>query len=363
MNNPAQNLQTQFSEIDLLTGCCNLVNFSMEIEQNFGNHTLAPLTLITLDLKQLKNINRNKGFEHGDQILRWIGIALRDHLGTTVYRISGQHFAVVFVGGEPEAHNEKARNLFEKLNQQADQLELTIPVVSMAVIHFPGGNPVNPALIWKNLNEKMELVKTEQPFMIFEAESLTEQDARVSQAVELMAYRILGLGQMMNIAFRIAYTDPVGNLPNMIAAQRKLDLILAESATFHHPFTMFLVDGDDLKRYNYVGYAAGDQLIAQLSHVLQGAVRPGDFVGRWRFGDEFLILLPDTPLSEAVTLGENIRKAVQEASHNWLFPTTISMGVVQYPEQGLTVSELITKAETALSRAKANGKNQLIVAV
>jgi len=361
MNIPEQNLYTQFSDIDLLTGCFNLVRFSKEIENNFGNIALSPTTLITLDFKQLKVVNRTKGFEHGDQLLRWLGIVLRDEMGNAIYRISGQHFVIVCVSDSTKDYDEKARNLFEYINHQAKQFELTTPVVLMAVIHFPGGKPLNTAWIWKNLNEKMESVKTEQSFLIVEAESLTDDDKDTIRAIELMALRIVGLGQMMNVAFNIAYTDPVGNLPNVIAVQRKLELTFAEAKSAGHQFSMFLLDGDDLKRYNEVSYDVGDKLINQMSKILRATIRSGDFVGRWRFGDEFIVILPDTNLENAVKVADNLRTAIQEASQQWLFPTTISVGVVNFPVHGDTLEELMYKAQNALSTAKTAGKNKTAV--
>ena len=82
-------LQAQFTEIDLLTGCWNLVRFSRGIETNFGNEALSPITLVSIDVHQLRRVNRLHGFERGDQLLRWLGIALRDEMGNTVYRIAG----------------------------------------------------------------------------------------------------------------------------------------------------------------------------------------------------------------------------------------------------------------------------------
>ena len=69
-------LRAQYSEVDLLTGCLNLVSFTKGIDQNFGNETLGPLTLIEIDVHQLRQVNRERGFDFGDQLLHWLGIAL-----------------------------------------------------------------------------------------------------------------------------------------------------------------------------------------------------------------------------------------------------------------------------------------------
>jgi diguanylate cyclase (GGDEF)-like protein len=319
------------------------------------------MTLISIDVHQLRRVNRMHGFERGDQLLRWLGIALRDEMGNTVYRIAGETFVIVLVGGSSESHGSRAQGLFERLNDQAQQLSMEIPVVTMAVIHFGAGTSLSTALVWKNLNELTELIDGEEPFKIFEAAALDDNPA-VIRAIELMAERILSLGYMLNVTFRMAYTDPVGNLPNLIATQRKLDLTLAEAASKQQSFCLLLIDGDDLKRYNTVSYAEGDKLISQIGSVLMQAIRPDDFVGRWRFGDEFIVLLPDTRIQETIPLADRVRAAIEETSRSWLFPITISVGGVEYPVHGNTVDELINKAEEALKNAKSAGKNRTVVA-
>jgi diguanylate cyclase (GGDEF)-like protein len=355
------NLQTQLSDIDLLTGCWNLVRFSRGIQDNFDNQDLRPMTLIGIDVHQLRRVNRTHGFEWGDQLLRWLGIALRDEMGNTVYRIAGEAFVVVLVGDDRETHSNKAWDLFERLNEQAQQLSMQIPVVTMAVIHFEAGTSLNNALVWKNLNETMEHIHAGQPFRVVDAERL-DADQALTRAIELMAERILSLGYMLNVTFRLAYTDPVGNLPNLIATRRKLDLTLAEAIAKNEGFSLCLIDGDDLKRYNTVSYAAGDKLISQIGSVLMAGMRPNDFVGRWRFGDEFIIILPQTRAREAVGIANRVRGAVGETSQGWMFPVTVSIGVVEYPQQGVTIDELVGRAEEALKSAKEGGKNRTVLA-
>ena len=355
------NLQAQFSEIDLLTGCWSLVRFSKGIQNNFGNADLIPMTMIGIDVHQLRRVNRIHGFDHGDRLLRWLGIALRDEMGNTVYRIAGESFVIILVGDTRTSHDNRARSLFERLNEQAQQLSMEIPVVKMAVIHFAAGTSLNTALVWKNLNELMEWIDGDEPFKIFDAEPLQDNPALI-RAIELMAERILSLGYMLNVTFRLAYTDPVANLPNLIATQRKLDLTLAEASAKQQCISLLLIDGDDLKRYNAVSYADGDRLISQIGSVLMESIRRDDFVGRWRFGDEFIILLPGTRLNVAAVVADAVRAAVQTASQDWLFPVTISVGVVEYPVHGGNADALINNAEQALKNAKSTGKNRTVIA-
>jgi diguanylate cyclase (GGDEF)-like protein len=350
-----------FFRVDLLTGCNNLVSFSKSLDDNFGNRQLAPLSLIMIDVYQLRDINRTKGFDYGDSILRWMGIAIKDETSATVYRISGDGFVATLIGNSHDAHRERAQKLFDRLNGEALQLELTMPVVRMALIHFPAGAPLNPSVVWKNLNEKLELTSAEEPFQIFDADT-SEEDAATLRAIELMAKRIETLGGTLQYTFRLAYTDPVSQSPNMLAIQRKLEFALTEAMLSQTYLCVCLIDGDDLKKYNNKGYQAGDDVIRKLSITLSSALRPDDFLGRWRMGDEFIVILPNTNVEQAVMIGERLRSAVENASDDWLYPTSVSIGIAYYPKHGNSASELLDDAELALKESKSKGKNRVTVA-
>ena len=350
-----------FFRVDLLTGCNNLVSFSKALDNNFENIMLEPVSLIVVDLYQLRDINQTKGFDYGDSLLRWLGIAIKDETESTVYRISGDNFVAVLIGGKHKKHQETAQRLFDRLNSETQQLDLNPPVVRMAVIHFPDSNPLNPPVVWKNLNEKMALTSPNEPFKVFQADT-SEEDQATLHAIELMAKRIESLGGTLQYTFKLAYTDPISNAPNMLAINRKLDLALSEAIFEQSHLCICLIDGDSLKRYNNKGYQAGDDVIRKITNTLSAALRPNDFLGRWRMGDEFIIILPATAVEQASAVAERLRASIEEASQGWLFPTSISIGIAYYPKHGYTTSKLIEAAEKALSLAKMSGKNRVIVA-
>jgi diguanylate cyclase (GGDEF)-like protein len=351
---------TPFFSVDLLTGCSNLVSFSKALDDNFGNKMLEPASLITVDVYQLRDINLTHGFEYGDSLLRWLGIAIKDETEATVYRVSGDNFVAVLLGKHKE-HQSIAQKLFDRLNSEAQQLELSLPVVRMAVIHFPDGNRLKPAGVWKNMNEKMEEVHAGDSFKVFQADT-SEADTATLRAIDLMAKRIETLGRTLQHTFRLAYTDPVSSAPNMLAIQRKLDLALSEAILEQKHLCICLIDGDNLKKYNSKGYAAGDDVIRRITSTLSAALRPSDFLGRWRMGDEFIVILPGTNVEQAAQVGERLRAAIEQASQGWLFPTSVSIGISYYPEHGYTASQLLEAAEKALAQAKLGGKNRVIVA-
>jgi len=350
-----------FFRVDLLTGCANLVSFSKELDENFNNKLLEPVSLIVVDLYQLRDINQIKGFDYGDSLLRWMGIAIKDVTESIVYRISGDNFVAVLIEGKHKTHQATAQRLFDRLNSEAKQLELKLPVVRMAVIQFPENDKLNPAVVWRNLNEKLELTNAENPIQVFQADT-SEEDQATLHAIELMAKRIETLGGTLQYTFKMAYTDPVSNAPNMLAIQRRLELSLSEAMLDHKHLSLCLIDGDSLKRYNTKGYQAGDDVIRKITQTLATALRPTDFLGRWRMGDEFIVILPSTNVDQAGMVAERLRESVERASHGWLFPTSVSIGVSYYPKHGHTANLLIAEAEKALSIAKATGKNKVIVA-
>lgn len=353
--------QNSFLRVDLLTGCANLVSFSKELRDNFQKKTLDPVSFIVVDLYQLRGINQAKGFDYGDTLLRWMGIAIKDVTEAAVYRISGNNFVAVLIGGTHEEHEGKARTLFDRLNNEARQLELKIPAVRMAVIQFPENEVLNSAIVWRNLNEKLELTRVENPFEVFQAD-ISGEDQATLRAIELMAKRIETLGGTLQYTFKLAYTDPVSNAPNMLAIQRKLDLSITESMLNDQYLSLCLLDGDSLKKYNTRGYQAGDDVIRKITQTLSTALRPTDFLGRWRMGDEFIVILPSTNVDQACLVAERLRESIERASQEWLFPTSISIGVSYHPKHGYTSSQLIAEAEKALSIAKATGKNKVIIA-
>lgn len=351
-----------FFRVDLLTGCNNLVSFSDALSNNFDNKTLAPLSMVAVDVQKLSMINETRGREFGDSLLRWFAFAIKDITGDAVYRISGDDFVAVLVGDTHEAHAEKARILFDRLNEDSEKFGLEPQIARITVFHFPEEQPLDAAVVWKYLNEKHKFTPSSREFRIVEVDKSLKLSFDVAQAIVLMARRITDLGYMLENTFGLAYTDPISGSPNMLAIQHKLDLALAEAGLKNTPLCICLMDGDDLRKYNTHGYAEGDNVIRKLHTTLTASLRPDDFFGRWRMGDEFIVIMPDTDLEQAVHICERLRERIQHESEQWLYPTTISGGIASFPEHGGTTNLLLLRAEKALKNAKKAGKNQIMVA-
>ncbi len=175
---------------------------------------------------------------------------------------------------------------------------------------------------------------------------------------------LLSIGNQIGIAINnaklyketraLSLHDPLTGLAN----RRLMDIItersFARAKRFGAPFSVIMLDIDYFKKYNDTyGHPAGDKLLVELAKILKGEVREIDLVVRYG-GEEFLILLPETKLSEAYEVAERIRKTVEAETG-----ITISLGVSSY-QQGMQKKEdLINKSDEALYLAKQKGKNRV----
>ena len=110
------------------------------------------------------------------------------------------------------------------------------------------------------------------------------------------------------------------------------------------------------------GHASGDQVLCAVSKALRGAVREQDCVARWG-GEEFLILLPDTPLAAAAEVADRIRACVAElrlAAEVEELRCTLTLGVAAHREPE-DIERCISRADAALYRGKAAGRNRVEV--
>jgi diguanylate cyclase (GGDEF)-like protein len=133
------------------------------------------------------------------------------------------------------------------------------------------------------------------------------------------------------------------------------------------PLALFLFDIDHFKNYNDSnGHVAGDRLLQALTRRVQESIRKDDVFGRFG-GDELLLILPDTPLSQALIVADKIRGAIAEddfpfAGRQPLGVVSVSGGVAQYPVDAGDSLSLLRAADGALYAAKRLGRNRVLAA-
>lgn len=132
----------------------------------------------------------------------------------------------------------------------------------------------------------------------------------------------------------------------------------------HHQFHLALLDIDHFKRINDThGHTVGDEVLQRFAQVIEGALRDTDILARWG-GEEFLLLINDTHADLAKVALERTRTVLSEAPllpHLPELKVTFSAGLTGY-EEGERLHDCIERADAALYRAKAQGRNQIVLA-
>lgn len=161
---------------------------------------------------------------------------------------------------------------------------------------------------------------------------------------------------------RMAITDPLTSLYNRRYFEEELKQEMARSARYGHALSLILLDIDYFKGINDThGHEVGDQVLRELSQLLQSSVRDTDVCARLG-GDEFVILLPETCASDLKVTANRILKQVRtfvfNQSGNNRLELTISMGAVCETEFPVDLN-MIAKADQALYGSKEKGRNRL----
>lgn len=168
------------------------------------------------------------------------------------------------------------------------------------------------------------------------------------------------LQKLMHELEALSLTDSLTALANRRAFEQRLNMEWQRATRYEHPLTLMLIDVDHFKRFNDdFGHQTGDHVLAQVGSILQQVVRSTDLACRYG-GEEFVIILPDTPLMDALPIAHRLREQV--ANFDWpARQVTVSIGVAQLNQQK-TANQLVSDADEALYEAKAAGRNQVISA-
>jgi diguanylate cyclase (GGDEF)-like protein/putative nucleotidyltransferase with HDIG domain len=162
-----------------------------------------------------------------------------------------------------------------------------------------------------------------------------------------------------------ARVDPKTGLYNARYFASALAAEIARAARFERPMSLIMADLDLLRDINNsYGHLAGDAVLVGIADVFRAQLRHYDVPARFG-GEEFSILLPETPPEEAIEFAERIRRAVADREFEVdtaaePIRATVSIGVAGFPKDGLDANELIHQADLAVYRAKLQGRNRVL---
>lgn len=198
--------------------------------------------------------------------------------------------------------------------------------------------------------------------MLSATQAAQEQNNQLRQRLESTREETESLKTELEQYRREALVDPLTGLFNRRAMDTHLDELMAiEAGT---PLSVVMVDIDYFKRINDTyGHAVGDVVIRNVAETMRNCIRGEDFAVRYG-GEEFIVLLPDTPLEGAFKVAETIRtrieslRLVRRHDNFSLGPFTVSLGVAARRLED-TRESLVQRADKALYQSKNSGRNRV----
>jgi len=204
-------------------------------------------------------------------------------------------------------------------------------------------------------------------------QALTEVERETLQRLTGVIRLVLRATQQFQILLKRAAIDPMTGLYNQRYFSGRLRAELSRASRHGHPLGLLFFDLDDFQACNQaLGFSAGNQLLQEVADLLRSAEQvPG---ARFSFrrsdvpvrhsGEEFVVLLPETPKWGVLTKAERLRKAIEaldipETTSGQAPRLTASIGVAAFPEDASDATSLIDAAVRAMTRAKQAGKNRV----
>jgi diguanylate cyclase (GGDEF)-like protein len=169
--------------------------------------------------------------------------------------------------------------------------------------------------------------------------------------------------QTRDAAVRLSTLDPLTDLYNRAFLFNAVEREIQRGRRYRRGFCLLMMDLDGLKAINdRFGHYQGDSVLRSVARLISEGLRSIDVASRYG-GDEFVAVLPETDPSGAYVVAEKIRRTVADMiveSGGQQIRTSLSIGVVSYPEDGQTADELMIAADEAMYSSKRLGKNKVV---
>jgi len=267
---------------------------------------------------------------------------------------------IVYHDGKLNARLEQAEKLKRWNEGLSVGVVLVVTLISALLVFVLNQNIILP------INRLMDGVRKFANGNFAAQVLVTSQDeiGELSGAFNIMAKNIKNDRQKLTA---LTLTDEKTGLYNFRYFKQTIFEEMRRAERYSRHLSLVMMDIDFFKHYNDTnGHAMGDLLLKELATLLKESVRETDMIARFG-GEEFVLMLPETPRQVAFKLADNIRLNVK----NHVFPMeekqphkdlTLSMGVASFPSKNvLTPDTLIEKADQALYKAKKQGRNRVCV--
>ena len=183
--------------------------------------------------------------------------------------------------------------------------------------------------------------------------------------IALLIYFLMANRRYRQQLVKLASVDSLTGLPNRRRTAELAEAALLAASVTRIPVTIALIDMDHFKAINdRWGHATGDHVLKEFAQAGREALRESDVLGRWG-GEEFLLVMPDTPLEFALSSLERLRAlvfAIRLPSSGSGLRVSLSAGIATSDSDTRSLDELIARADAALYVAKNEGRDLVRVA-
>ena len=161
----------------------------------------------------------------------------------------------------------------------------------------------------------------------------------------------------------LAETDELTGLLNMRGFSIAANRLFGQALRYNRAASVLMIDSDNLKVVNDTyGHEAGNRLLRMITRLVQAELRYTDVLARYG-GDEFIVLLPETPPKGALEVASRIRDAVASVPLDLdgkRINSSVSIGVAAHPADGNTLDAVVARADRAMYQAKKAGRNRVV---
>jgi diguanylate cyclase (GGDEF)-like protein len=194
------------------------------------------------------------------------------------------------------------------------------------------------------------------------AASLDAADLRTVEVLAAQAALAIANARLFEQVRQQSLVDATTGRFNARYLALRLEDELARARRRRLPLTLAFIDSDSLKVVNdRFGHQRGDELVREVAAQIRRAIRAEDIPIRYA-GDEFIVVMPDTPVEAALAVMSRLRAAVAETGRAFGgIVSTVSIGLAGYPDHARSAEDLVRLADHAMYAAKAAGKNRCVV--
>lgn len=217
------------------------------------------------------------------------------------------------------------------------------------------------------ISTNLQSIKTSlQEFVIHDSQRFEKAESRnqkLQQQIQYMEQESKQLKKKLSENRKKLMFDSLTGVRNRLSYDEILEQELSRYTRYREPFSFAVLDIDHFKRINdEYGHNAGDKALQIVAQMMSRNIRKTDFLFRIG-GEEFVLILPKTPLDSAAPLVEKIRKSVGETNFHFKqqkVNISLSAGLSSMRERD-TAESIYERADKALYQAKNSGRNKLVV--